>query len=73
MLRLTSILVLGLSAYQPPAEPASVHHCILVLPPRQVARAPRLEVVYCRTSVDRCIDQVIAPGWLYVAGPVACD
>ncbi len=74
MLRLTLLMVIGLCCVEgptrPPPPPA---HCILALPPAQVARLPTLTILYCRFDPDWCASDPIAPGWLYVAGPVACD
>lgn len=42
--------------------------CMLVIPPSQVAKAVYLELAYCMGGCD-----FYYPGWIVVAGPVACD
>lgn len=45
-------------------------YCALAIPPAQVVRVPRLEVVYCSrsTSVPWC-----GLGWVVVTPPVLCE
>jgi len=56
---------------QQEAPTVRVLYCALAIPPLQVVRTPRLEPVYCRSSIYGHCD--IELGWIVVSEPVPCE
>lgn len=63
MLRLAVLTTLGLAVLRSPDPPAATYHCVLAIPPRQVARQAMVVPVYSPPPI----------GWIAVTDPVECD
>jgi hypothetical protein len=56
------------------ALPGYKHHCVFVLPPRQVARIPRIELVYCTLDEKGACNVDTPPETVRVSNKIVeCD